>query len=647
MSPFSHVLDGVYVLPILHDRLEYADLVRSAFLELRPDAVAVEIPSAIETVWLKGVARLPSVSVLLYEDGGGRTIYLPIQPADPIVEAVRLAGAHSAAVACVDLDADGYADYRDPVPDSYALHRLGPEKLYASFRDTSRATDPLDFRREASMAFHAKRLRAEGKERVLLLCGMHHAGGVANQLEREQAIPLTPGRRRGVRLVHLHPESLGEVLSEIPFYVAAYEVLREGVPEEPIEPVPETAERRYGPFRVLSGGGGLVDPSAAVAQAARAAAEGPGGGALDRLRCQNALLRHAERSLTAAAPDEKVHRWQRINLARFSRNLALSSGSLLPDLYDLLAAARGCVSENFAWELHRLATAYPRQTETATDLPTTRIRADELYDGVRRIRLVRRRRRPKRPDWRSLIRRRGREKWPGEFIAGFDSDAICSYPPEDLVIEEFGRHLKQRGKSILSEERARSVPFTTSVLDGIDVRETIRHWSEKQLYVRELGRAPGGIGSVVVIFDEDEDTYPYCSTWLGEHDQESDMAFYCTEPTEAVVGPGICRVTYGGLMMSYPPRRMADVWTDADYRAAESRGEVLLLAAIDYSTEQVVVHVAPRPPRSILTQLATRLGLKVLHVPLGTLSTSTLRKLRVMHILSGNDKRKVAKDYVW
>jgi hypothetical protein len=207
--------------------------------------------------------------------------------------------------------------------------------------------------------------------------------------------------------------------------------------------------------------------------------------------------------------------------------------------------------------------------------------------------------------------------------------------------------LKQRGKSILSEERARSVPFTTSVLDGIDVRETIRHWSEKQLYVRELGRAPGGIGSVVVIFDEDEDTYPYCSTWLGEHDQESDMAFYCTEPTEAVVGPGICRVTYGGLMMSYPPRRMADVWTDADYRAAESRGEVLLLAAIDYSTEQVVVHVAPRPPRSILTQLATRLGLKVLHVPLGTLSTSTLRKLRVMHILSGNDKRKVAKDYVW
>ena len=80
-----------------------------------------------------------------------------------------------------------------------------------------------------------------------------------------------------------------------------------------------------------------------------------------------------------------IEPWQRRNLARFCRNLALQSGQLVVDLFDLLVAARGCVSDNFAWEAHRLATAYPLQAERATDLPTARIRADEMFLGVRRI----------------------------------------------------------------------------------------------------------------------------------------------------------------------------------------------------------------------------------------------------------------------
>jgi len=216
-----------------------------------------------------------------------------------------------------------------------------------------------------------------------------------------------------------------------------------------------------------------------------------------------------------------------------------------------------------------------------------------------------------------------------------------------VIVEEFGRYLQRRGKRIVSEERAHSVPFTTSVLDGIDVRETIRHWTEKKIFVRELGRAPGDVGSTVVIFDPDEDRYPHCQTWIGEHDQESDMAFFCTEPTQGIVGPGICRVTYGGFLLSYPCRRMADVWSDPDYRLAESRAEVLLLAGLDYCAEQMVVHVAARPPRSVLRQLAGRIGLKILHIPIGTLSPTTVKRIRVMHILSGHDKRKIAKDYIW
>jgi hypothetical protein len=399
----------------------------------------------------------------------------------------------------------------------------------------------------------------------------------------------------------------------------------------------------------------------AIAQAARdGAARDPTGappkrldppGPLDRLRLQWSLTREAERALTAAAPDQEVHAWQRKLLARYTRNLALASGKLVADLYDLLAAARSCVSENFAWELHRLAAAYPAQRELATDLPTARIRADELYDGVRRIRLFRRTRRPKRPDWRKLVRQRRGERWSGEWLQGFDANAICSYPPEDILVEDFGRYLRGRGKSVLSEEQARTVPFTTSVLDGIDVRETIRNWHERKIMVRELGRAPGEVGSVVVILEDEaiseSQRFPYLQTWHGEHDQESDMAFYCTEPAQGIVGPGICRTTYGGFLLSYPPRRLADVWTDPDYRMAETKAEVLLLAALDYTTERMILYLAAQPPRSILCQLGVRMNLKIVYLPLGSLSPTTLKRIRVMHILSGHDKRRIAEDYIW
>jgi hypothetical protein len=400
---------------------------------------------------------------------------------------------------------------------------------------------------------------------------------------------------------------------------------------------------------VLSGGRG-DDPARVLDAAARAAAIA--GDPLDRWLLQGSLVDSSCKALEAAAIDERVEPWQRRNLARYSGSLARHSGMLVADLFDLVVAARACVSDNFAWELHRLATSFPWQQDSAPDLPTARIRAEELWDGVRRVRLTRRVRRPKTRRPESILRRRRRdERFPGEWLTGFEDEAICSYPPEDVLVEAFGGFLRKKGKAVLAEEAARVVPFTTSVLDGIDVRETIRHWTERRIYVRESGRARGEIGVVVVIFDEDlepsEERYPYQLTWLGEHGQESDMAFYATNPERAVVGPGICRVTYGGFLLSYPPGRLADVWSDADYRLAECKSEVLLLAALDYSRERIVVHAAPRPPRPIFHQIAARLDRKILYLPIGTLSPATVRKIRVMHVLAGHRKRDIARDYVW
>ncbi|MGD2116423.1 MAG: hypothetical protein PVG07_15315, partial [Acidobacteriota bacterium] len=141
--------------------------------------------------------------------------------------------------------------------------------------------------------------------------------------------------------------------------------------------------------------------------------------------------------------------------------------------------------------------------------------------------------------------------------------------------------------------------------------------------------------------------YPYLMTWLGEHHDESDMAFYSTHPAEQVVGPGIMRATYGGFLMTMPPGRLFDVWMDPEYRGLPEKADVLLAAGIDYSEERLVVHVAERPPRPALRRHAAAQGKRIVHIPLGSLSPRTLRKVRVLHILVGHDKRELAKDYVW
>jgi hypothetical protein len=246
------------------------------------------------------------------------------------------------------------------------------------------------------------------------------------------------------------------------------------------------------------------------------------------------------------------------------------------------------------------------------------------------------------------LRRRKREKVKGEWARQTNGASICSYPPEDLVIESYGLFLRRYAKSMLSEERSRVEPFTTSVLDGIDLRETIRNWHEQRLYVRELGKFSGETGAVVIIFDEDKtDRYQYLTTWLGEHQNESDMAFYSTYPFDHIVGPGIGRAEYGGLLMTLPPRRMYDVWSDSDYDMAETKAERLLMAALDYSMERHVIYVAAKPPRSMFRQSAARANRKIIYIPLGQLSPAKLKKIRVVHVLDSHERREDAKGYIW
>lgn len=232
------------------------------------------------------------------------------------------------------------------------------------------------------------------------------------------------------------------------------------------------------------------------------------------------------------------------------------------------------------------------------------------------------------------------------------SFGICSYPPEDIIVEQLGDFLKQKGKHLTLNEEAHVRPLSSSLEDGIDIRETIRHWHEKTLFVKKFPHKQAECSSVVVIFDEDGATqtlekYPWKMTWIGEHNQESDMAFYSTFPGYDLVGPGISRSRYGGFMLTAPPRRLADVWTDPDYSLCQKKAEVLLLAAIDYALTPVIVYVAPTPPTHKTVRICKSFWeKKIQFVPLRALSPKLLQRVRIFHVLDGHDKREIAGDYI-
>ena len=665
----------LHYFPVVPGKLELTEEVRRVILLERPQVVAVELPSTLESAYLRAVQRLPELSVILYEEAKqDRSIYIPIEITDPFVEAIRSAQEIGAEVFFVDPDLGERPHLKDFYPDTYAVRRIGFLKYVEAYRVHPQSPS-FDLNRHAA-GIAWKLQSVDPLAKVLVVISLNLLDPVLEAMQRPQAEPLARAHRQGIQVLNLHPDCLAEVLTEFPFLQSVYEVRRYGPLEEGEAQQDVAAEpiRETGPFRVISSKS--EDPRSALEDAiqrtarhvgwleaeggpppslGREAVVGEGEVAIstppqrfhfmDRQRLSFRLFAEAER-LYEKNTREKLAHWQRRLFARYTRNLALIAKYLVSGLFDLTVAARSVVDDNFAWELWELAASTPFQ-KTTSDLMTVNISGEELWLNMKRILLRRRLPREKALPRPLGLKGRKKEKFPGEWARQFDGNSICSYPPEDIVLENYGLFLKKKGKSVLSEERSRVEPFTTSLLDGIDLRETLRKWHEGKLYVREFQKISGEVGAVVVIFEEDKNRYPWCMTWLGEHSQESDMAFYSTNPYDQPVGPGITRAEYGGFLLSYPPRRMLDVWHDPDYGFAESKPETLLLAALDYTLEKFVVYVAARPPRSIFRTIAARLGRKIIYIPIGQLSPISLKKIRVVHVLDSHERRAIAKDYLW
>ena len=332
----------------------------------------------------------------------------------------------------------------------------------------------------------------------------------------------------------------------------------------------------------------------------------------------------------------------------FLRNLTIMSGRFIPSLFDIIEAAKGVGGNAYAVRILKSARYYPylplEDRQEMIGVGINHISIPQWGGRLNAVNLFR----DFQMHWKTITikpdpsferRKKYRFSW--------NPLGMCSHVPEDTRIERFNTYVRKKSLKILVEDFVKSEKFSTSVKDGIDIRETLRNWHTGDIYVKEIPPSKGKIDTVVVIFDDDKDEkYPHCATWYAEHQEESTLSFYATDPMENMIGPGIARCYYGGLSLLFPPRQIPDIFEFTSKSNLPDLATRLTYGAMLFSSEKVVGYIAARKPGAVMKSLASRLKKQLLWIPLNTFSNETLRSLRRFHILNGKTVRSWAGRFI-
>jgi hypothetical protein len=612
IDDFLRIGPRIRVLPIVHGSGDFAIRVREELLARPYDCVAVPLPPSFQEEVETAVERLPTISVVIQrdadEDGepGDDMSYVPIDPCQGVIAAIRVALGERIAREFVDMETPRFESGSSSFPDPYALKKVSPEGFAAAVLPVIPPPAPGQHAdRIVAMAARLRTLETRYHS-ILLVCSLTDWPWIRDAYLRKLEPEETTSFFAPIQSFAVDPETLIFILGELPYLTALY----------------ERGRRELTPDDNLS-----VDGVKEMVLAAR-----------DRLK--EAQPRVADR----VTP-------QLLSIYfRYVRNLSLVDGRLTPDLYALVLGAQQTAGDDFALALAETAREYAyAEHDLEPGEPLVRMgneKAEVPVWGVgrmvsrlpgqslswRSIEL-----RPKPPE---LDRKRWKQRW--------DPYGMCSWPPEDDRIESFHRHVRDQARAILGADLARSEKFTTSVMDGIDIRETLRNWHTGDLYVKVQPPSRGAIESVVFLFDVPADPKVYCSraTWYAEHAEESTLAFYATDHMTNMIGPGIAQAEYGGALFLFPPKPIPDIWTDRRFDFADTLEERLLAAAFAHSGERHVAVVSARPPSASWRRLARRYGRKVIHLPLKRFGGQLIERLRRFHVLNGKIVRSYAADFI-
>lgn len=584
---------GLAVLPVRHGSLAFAEAARRAVLEHRFQRVALDLPACVSDEFCQAVERLPEIWAATWLQDGRRWV-LPADPCDAATTIARVALQERIPLSFVDDESPTERADDPDLPDPSTAETLGCA-AYAGICLASVdhvATDAIRLR----AARMAARVRALPQGSVLLVVRLALVPSLLRELATPSTNPVPEDLEHPVsqlELLPVDPKHLLFALGEWPFVAQEAERLR----ADPFGQIPSS---RSWTGRLL-------------------------GWARRRL---------LERRRAARLPLSELK-----IAVRFAERLARLSGQHQPSLWDVVQAARATSGDSFATAVLQAARFYGHEPLPRERLKLGPFRAktpdDETRDWSHRLL-------PRPPRWAQVkLRREPEPEEARKWIRDWKPHSLCSHLPEDIAIERFNREVRDRAKSRTASSQSRSRPFESSLMDGLDMRETVRHFWKGEIWVKEFPPRELKLDAAVIAFDEGGPfDYPHRGTWYAEHQNESTLIFYATNPGDDPIGPGILRSRYGGLALLFPPRQVPDVFALSEPPlGARTALETLVAGACLFARQKAVAYAAWEPPSLALQSIAHQAGKRLVHVPLSTFPATALEKLRTFHVLNGKDVR--------
>ena len=611
----------VRVMPIIHGSGDFAVQVREELLSRPYDCVAVPLPPSFQEDVEAAIQELPRISIVVQVDaeteedeGEAGFSYVPIDPCQGVIAALRTARGERIAREFIDLETPRFVAITGSFPDPYALKRVSPRLFSAALLYAI----PRPFPGQNTDRIHwmASRLRElESRYRsILLVCSILDWPWI-----REAYASATPPPEQvpffaPILSYPVDPRNLIFALGELPYITSLYERGRSEL---------------------------LPDDNLSV----------------DGIK---EMVLDARKQLAEKHPRiaERITPQLLSIYFRYIRNLSLLDRRLTPDFYSLIVAAQQTAGDDFALALAETARSYPCAPSDAIEGQAFDLDEPRLARlGINRGEL---------PDWGTgpMVNR-----LPGQALSwrvmrapapategGTSAVAPALEPVRDVLVSSRGRPDRE-----LPSPRARPGQGNPGRRPGPH-REVHHERSRRHRHPRDAAELAHGralcesraseaearskLWSFSSIYRPTPRCIPTERPGMPSTLEESTLAFYATDPMKNLVGPGIAQAEYGGALFIFPPRPIPDIWTDRRLDFTDTLEHRLLAAAFLHSNDRHVAVVSPKVPAGSWRRLARRFGKKIVHLPLKRFGGQLLERLRTFHVLNGRQVRSYAADYI-
>ena len=125
---------NILAIPSIHSRVYFSMATREAFEKFKPDIIAIEHPANFADSLREAVSRLPYISLIIREIEN-EAVYIPIDPCDSIIEAVRLAIDEEIPFFPIDKDITSInTNSHYLMPDDYVMKNIGLDRFYSEVK---------------------------------------------------------------------------------------------------------------------------------------------------------------------------------------------------------------------------------------------------------------------------------------------------------------------------------------------------------------------------------------------------------------------------------------------------------------------------------------------------------------------------------